>query len=117
MLRDLLAFLTRGRRTGESREELRFHVEMYVAELLRAGVGEDEARRRARIELGDVEPVAQALLDQWPGAALDGVRLDLRQAPRGLRRNPGFSLVCVLLISLGVVARTPLSTLGDGGPL
>src|SRR5262245_2728995 len=114
MLRYLRAFLNRGRRTGESREELRFHVEMYVAELLRAGVGEDEARRRARIGLGDVEPVAQALLDQWPGAALDGVRLDLRQALRGLRRNPGFSLVCVLLISLGVFASTTLFTLVDG---
>jgi predicted permease len=113
MLRYLRAFLNRGRRGGESREELGFHVEMYVAEQVRAGVGEDEARRRARIELGDVEPVAEALLDQWPGAALDGVRLDLRQALRGLRRNAGFSLVCVLLISLGVFASTTLFTLVD----
>jgi predicted permease len=113
-LRYLWAFLGRRRRGGESREELAFHVEMYVAERMREGLSEAQARRLARIELGDVDPVVESLQDRWPGALLDTLRLDARQALRGLRRNLGFSLVCVLLVALGVFASTTLFSLVEG---
>src|SRR5262245_60786031 len=106
MLGYLRALFDRRRRGGESREEMRFHVEMYVAEQVRRGLGEAEARRRARIELGDLEPVAESLQEEWPGAALETLGLDLRQAGRALRHSPAFSLVCVVLVALGVFAST-----------
>ena len=92
----------------ESREELRFHVEMLIAELIRRGASEAEARRRARLELGDIEPVAEELAESRPGAALESLERDVRRAARSLRRAPGFALASVLLIALGVGKHDPV---------
>jgi putative ABC transport system permease protein len=108
MWRYLRALLLRGQHRVDSREEMGFHVEMYVAERMRAGLSEAEARRRARIDLGDVDAEAESLQDQRPGASLETAWLDLRHAVRGLGRSPAFSLMCVLLIALGVFASTAL---------
>ncbi len=107
-LRELVA---RPRREREAREELQAHVEMFVAEQMRKGVGEAEARRRARLELGDVLPVVEDLSERRPGASLESLGRDLRLALRGLGRSRGFTLVSVLLIALGVFASTTIFTL------
>lgn len=106
LLRYLRALARRPRLDREAREELRFHVEMFVAERVRAGASEAEARRQARLELGDPGPVAEQLADARPGAAAEALAHDLRQAARGLARSPGFALVSVLLLGLGVGAST-----------
>jgi len=92
-------------------EELRFHVEMFVADEMRRGCSAAEARRRARIELGDAEVVGEDLADARPGAVFEGLGRDLRQAARSLRRAPAFSLVSVMLVALGVGASTAIFTL------
>jgi predicted permease len=114
MLRYLRALVSRSRRDRESREELRIHVEMYVEEQVRAGVPEGEARRRARIELGDVDSAAEGVADVRAGAALDALGQDLRQTVRGLARAPGFAAVCTLLVALGVGASTAMFAIVDG---
>jgi len=101
----------RERRSREAREELADHVERFVAEQMGRGVDETEARRRARIELGDVLPVVEELDDRRAGAWLEGLGRDVRLALRALGRSPGFALVSVSLIALGVGASTAIFTL------
>lgn len=97
----------------EAREELRFHVEMLVAAKRRAGVPEAEARREARLELGEVEPCAEQLADGRPGATLEAVKRDAWMALRRLRHAPAFSLAVMSLVALGVGASTAMFTLVD----
>ncbi len=103
----------RTARRRESEEELRFHVEMFVAEKMRHGATEEEARRLARVELGDVGAVTEELADRRPGAGLESLGRDLWLAARSLRRAPFFAVVGILLIALGVAASTTFFTLVD----
>ncbi len=112
-LRWFTTLLRRRARRRESLEELNFHVEMLVEEKIREGVPEDEARRQARLELGDVEVVSEHLADRRAGAELESLARDLMLAGRSLRRAPFFAVVSVLLIALGVGASTTLFTLAD----
>ncbi len=112
-LRWLADALRRPARRRESLEEMRFHVEMLVEEKVRAGVPEAEARRQARLELGDVEAASEKLSDARAGAGLETLAHDVRHAGRSLRRAPFFAVVGVLLIGLGVAATTTLFTLVD----
>ena len=112
-LRWLATLFQRPLRRRESLEELEFHVEMLVTEKIDAGATEAEARRQARLELGDVEVVSEQLADGRAGAALETLARDLMLAGRSLRRSPFFAFIGVLLIALGVAATTTLFTLAD----
>lgn len=110
-IRYLKTLLRRRRLDREAREELRFHLEMDVAERVRRGSSEAEARRQARLALGDLEPVAEALAERRPGAGLESLALDLRRSARGLGRSPGYAVVSALLVALGIGASTTIFTL------
>lgn len=68
----------------------------------------EEARRAARIELGGVEPLKEAVRDVRAGRALTGLFVDLRQAFRGMRRTPGWTVVIVLTLAVGLGATTAI---------
>jgi predicted permease len=97
----------------ESRDEMAFHVETSVAELMRQGVPESDARRRVRLEIGDVDVEVERLSDQRPGASLERLLRDVRMAARRLSRAPTFVAVTVVLVAIGVGASTSIFTLVD----
>src|SRR6266571_8974928 len=97
----------------EARDELALHLELAVAEKVRAGADASEARRQARLELGDAEEARERLREGRAGFWLDSVRKDAACALRMLRKRPGFSAVCVLTIGLGVGASTALFAVVD----
>jgi predicted permease len=94
-------------------EELRLHVELEAEDLIRRGVPPEDARRQALVSFGSVESVREEARDTRRLAWLDVLQFDLRHAFRSLRRTPGFTLVIVFTLAIGVGANASLYALVD----
>ena len=98
----------RNRLDRDLARELDTHLDLHVHHLMAGGVSPAEARRRARLELGGVDQVAERVRDVRAGAGLDSAMHDVRDAFRGLRRTPGVTLTAIALIALVIGGNTTI---------
>ncbi len=127
-VRRVFQFPRRGARAldADVEEELRFHLDLRAAELAaRHGLDAAAARAEALRQFGDLDDARRYIraLDARTETAarrrdlMDELRQDLRHALRGLRRAPGFTLVAVLALALGIGSVTSIATLADAALL
>jgi hypothetical protein len=86
-------WLRRGDREANLERELSFHIEERVADMVRSGAREEDARRRVRLEFGAAEQVKDECRDVRPARWVETFVQDTRYAWRNLRRNPGWRSV------------------------
>ena len=89
-------------------KELEFHIAERSDELIASGVPREEAARRARIELGAMDPILEGCRDQRWWRGLDDLSRDVRYAVRSLRHAPVFAAVVMLTLTLGIGANAAL---------
>src|SRR5438477_7858603 len=89
-------------------QEVHAHLELLIAENIRAGMPPGEARRAARIELGGIEQVKEQVREERLGNWLHSVISDCRYGFRQLRKNPGATAVMIFTLALAIGATTAI---------
>ena len=103
--------LLRRDRAGEQlQDELQFHLDQQIAENLAAGNSPEEARRAALRTFGNPATLRDQTRNTWSWQWLEMLLRDLRFGIRALARNPGFSILAILVMGLGIGANVALFT-------
>lgn len=93
------------------RQELQYHLDARAAELESAGVSPAEAQRRAAAELGTLEPVLEEAHGSRPGRWARDAARDVRLALRSWRRRPGFAVLALVVLAVGLGANAVMFAL------
>ncbi len=114
LLSRLSGLFRKGHMECDMEDELDFHLQMEIAENVRRGMTPAEARSKAQQRLGRVAQIKETYRETHALPIIEVLWQDIRFGFRMLRRTPGFSLLAILCLTLGIGATTAVFSWIEG---
>ena len=105
-----LSLFGRNKADARLKDELAFHLDHQIAENRAAGMSAEEARQAAFRAFGNPMSIREQTRAAWGWNTIETLLRDLRIAARTLARTPGFALMAILVMTLGIGANVALFT-------